>query len=274
MQLNKQFHIQCGSEDVGKYCILPGDPGRCEKIANHLENPKKIAQNREFTTYTGYLLGEKVTVTSTGIGGPSAAIAMEELVALGADTFIRIGTCGGIDHSIVSGDVVIANGAIRQEGTSYEYAPAEYPAVPDFTVTCALAKAAADAGRRYHVGVVQTKDSFYGQHSPHRMPIAWDLKQKWYAYQKLGVLASEMEAAALFTVAATLKVRCGACFYVLWNQEIEDVKALQRKGYDTDIAIQVAVDAIKQLIVADNAVKEQEKLLNETFIRQIDESGR
>ena len=139
----KQYHIQVGRGDVGRYVIMPGDPKRCALIAKYFDDPKLIADNREYVTYTGTLDGTPVSVTSTGIGGPSASIAMEELVMSGADTFIRIGTCGGMDINVKSGDLVIANGAIRMEGTSREYAPIEFPAVPDFDVTNALAAAAA-----------------------------------------------------------------------------------------------------------------------------------
>ena len=131
----RQFHIQCAPGEVGKYCILPGDPGRCEAISRHFDRPVHVRTNREYVTYTGELLGERVSVVSTGIGGPSAAIAMEELANLEAHTFVRVGTCGGIDLSVQSGDVVVATGAVRMEGTSREYAPVEWPAVPDFTVT-------------------------------------------------------------------------------------------------------------------------------------------
>ena len=141
-ELEKQYHIHCVEGDVGRYCILPGDPGRCASIAEYFENPVLVAQNREYTVYTGTLLGEKVTVCSTGIGGPSAAIAMEELHNVGADTFIRVGTCGGIDLDVQSGDVVIASGAIRFEHTSMEYAPIEYPAVANYEVLSALVEAA------------------------------------------------------------------------------------------------------------------------------------
>ena len=132
---NKQYHIQVGKGDVGRYVILPGDPKRCAKIAKYFDNPVLVADSREYVTYTGYLDGVKVSVTSTGIGGPSASIAMEELTMSGADTFIRIGTCGGMQLDVKSGDVVIANGAIRMEGTSKEYAPIEFPAVADIQVT-------------------------------------------------------------------------------------------------------------------------------------------
>ena len=247
----RQFHIDCVQGDVGRYCILPGDPGRCESIARYFEDAVHVRTNREYTTYTGKLLGETVSVVSTGIGGPSAAIAMEELCNLGAHTFVRVGTCGGIDLSVQSGDVVVATGAVRMEGTSREYAPIEYPAVPDFAVTCALTQACRSLGKRWHTGVVQCKDSFYGQHAPQRMPVSFDLEQKWEAWKRLGVLASEMESAALFTVAAARRVRCGSVFHVIWNQEREAAGLDQGESHDTSAAIQVGVEALKLLIRQD-----------------------
>ena len=251
MKQNVQFHIACGDGDIGKYCILPGDPGRCKMIADHFDSPVFVAQNREFTTYTGTLLGEKVSVTSTGIGGPSAAIAIEELTALGAHTFIRIGTCGGINMKVHSGDCVIATGAVRMEGTSREYAPIEYPACADFNVVRALVDSAEALGLSYHTGVVQSKDSFYGQHSPSRMPVSYELQSKWEAWKKLGVLSSEMETAALLTVSASLGVRCGAVFNVLWNQERKAAGFTEEDQLDTSRGINIAVEAMKRLIMAD-----------------------
>lgn len=252
-QLDKQFHIHCVTGDVGRYCILPGDPGRCASIAEHFDDPRLISQNREYTVYTGALLGEKVTVCSTGIGGPSAAIAMEELTAIGADTFIRVGTCGGIDLDVQSGDIVVATGAIRFEGTSREYAPIEFPAVSDFTVASALLDAARALGKTCHAGVVQSKDSFYGQHSPGRMPVSYELLNKWEAWKRLGVKASEMESAALYVAAAALHVRCGSCFHVIWNQEREAAGLDQKMSEDTSAAVKVGVEALKLLIERDKA---------------------
>ena len=246
-----QFHIQCAPGQVGKYCILPGDPGRCEAIARHFDDPVHVQTNREYTTYTGTLLGEKVSVCSTGIGGPSAVIALEELHAIGADTFVRTGTCGGIKLEVQSDDVVVATGAVRMEGTSREYAPMEWPAVPDFTVTQALVQAAQNLGKPWHAGVVQCKDSFYGQHSPARMPVSYELEQKWEAWKRLGVLASEMESAALFAVAAARGVRCGSVFHVIWNQEREKAGLDQKESHDTSAAIQVGIEALKLLIQED-----------------------
>ena len=245
---NKQYHIQVGKGDVGRYVIMPGDPKRCEKIAAYFEDARLIADSREYVTYTGYLDGVRVSVTSTGIGGPSAAIAMEELVKSGADTFIRIGTCGGIQREVKSGDVVIATGAIRMEGTSKEYAPIEFPAVADLDVTNALRAAARDMGCSHHVGVVQCKDSFYGQHSPELMPVSYELLPKWEAWKRMGCLASEMESAALFIVASYLRVRCGSCFLVVANQEREKEGLENPVVHDTDLAIQVAVEGIRRLI--------------------------
>ena len=253
--IGKQFHIRCGEGDVGRYVFLPGDPGRCESIAAHFDNPVHIGMNREYNIYTGTLLGEKVSVCSTGIGGPSAAIAMEELHAIGADTFVRVGTCGGIDLNVRSGDVVVATGAIRYEHTSLEYAPIEYPAVADFEVMTALVQAAKNLGKPLQVGVVQCKDSFYGQHDPKRMPVSYDLLQKWEAWKRLGVKASEMESAALFVVANALGCRCGSCFHVIWNQEREAAGLDQDMSEDTSSAIAVGVEALKLLITADREKK-------------------
>lgn len=248
---NKQYHIQVGKGDVGRYVILPGDPKRCAKIAKYFDAPVLMADNREYVTYTGYLDGEKVSVTSTGIGGPSASIAMEELVMSGADTFIRIGTCGGMQLDVKSGDVVIANGAIRMEGTTREYAPIEFPAVADIHLTNALMESAREMGAPYHVGIVQCKDSFYGQHSPERMPVSYELLNKWEAWKRLGCLASEMESAALFVVASHLRVRAGSCFLVVANQEREKEGLENPVVHDTDMAVRVAVGAIRKLIEAD-----------------------
>ena len=252
-----QFHIRCKEGDVGRYCFLPGDPGRCEAIAAHFDNPVHVGMNREYNIYTGTLLGEKVSVCSTGIGGPSASIAMEELAAIGADTFIRIGTCGGIDLDVLPGDIVVATGAIRFEHTSMEYAPIEFPAVSDFGIAAALKEASEDLGYRTHTGVVQCKDAFYGQHAPEKSPVYYELLQKWESWKRLGVKASEMESAALFVVAAALHVRCGSCFHAVWNQEREKLGMSMPMSEDTTGAIRVGIEAMKRLIAED--LKKQAK---------------
>ena len=248
-----QRHLGVRRGQVGRYVILPGDPKRCEKIAAYLDGAEFIADNREFVTYTGYLDGEMVSVTSTGIGGPSASIALEELVRAGADTFIRMGTCGGVDLDVQGGDIVIASGAIRMEGTSREYAPIEFPAIADFDVVQALAVASREAKKRCHVGVVQCKDSFYGQYEPKDKPVSWELENKWEAWKRLGCLASEMESAALFVAARYLKVRCGSVFLTAGNQERVLAGLPNPQTQDTSEVIRVTVDAIRRLIRSDKA---------------------
>ena len=248
-----QYHLQTRPGDVGRYVILPGDPKRCAKIAAYFDSPRLVADSREFVTYTGSLDGVPVSVTSTGIGGASASIAMEELFKCGADTFIRVGTCGGMELSVKGGDVVVATGAIRMEGTSKEYAPIEFPAVANLQVTNALADSAKEQGFVCHTGVVQCKDAFYGQHEPETKPVSYELMNKWQAWLRLGCLASEMESAALFTVASWLRARAGSCFLVVGNQE-RMAKGLDNPiVHDTDAAIRVAVGALRRLIAQDRA---------------------
>lgn len=251
-----QFHLKIRNGDVGRYVILPGDPGRVPAIAKYLDNAVEIASNREFTTYTGSLLGEKVSVTSTGIGGPSAAIAVEELIRCGSDTFIRIGTSGGMALKVSGGDLVVATASIRSEGTSKEYIPDGYPAVADFEVMSAL-KAAGDSlsedkdGKRCHVGVVHCKDSFYGEIEPEKMPVARTLCDNWDAYVKCGCLTSEMESSAIFAVAAARGVRAGSVFTALWNVERTKAGLPDTVCLDSDRAIRTAVEAVKLLIQRD-----------------------
>ena len=249
----KQYHINVSSDQVGKYCIIPGDPGRCEKIAAFLENPYFVSTNREYTIWNGTLAGEVVTVCSTGIGGPSAAIAIEELAACGATTFLRVGTCGGMAVDVKAGDIVIASGAVRQDGTSREYAPYEFPAVPDTDVLFALVSAAREMGLPHHTGVVQAKDSFYGQHSPSRMPTEPELIAKWNAWKRLGVLASEMESGTLFVVGAARGLRCGALFSCVWNQERVNLglDGDNDEIHDTEAAIRVTIKALEKIIKQD-----------------------
>ncbi len=246
-----QYHIRLKKGDVGRYAILPGDPKRVPILASFLDDAKQIADSREFMTYAGHLDGTPVCITSTGIGGPSAAIAMEELHKCGVDTFIRMGTCGGIALPVMGGDAVIATGAIRMEGTSREYAPIEFPAVADYDVVTAIKQTAVKLGYTHHLGIVQCKDSFYGQHDPSIMPVSYELTNKWEAWKRLGVLASEMESAALFTVASFLHVRCGSVFFVVGNQEREALGMDNPKLHDTTAICKLAVESVRTLIAND-----------------------
>lgn len=242
----RMYHIGLTKDDIenAKYAILPGDPGRVSKIARMLDNYKPLAVNREYTSYLGNINNTKVLVISTGIGGPSTAICVEELYLLGIETIIRVGTCGGMQKDINPGDLIIAEAAIRCEGTSKEYVPIEYPAVANIDVLNALRNSADNLEYKYHVGVVHSKDSFYGQHSPDKMPIGNKLKNDWDTWIKAGCLASEMETAALYTVSSIRRIRSCSILTAIWNQEQNN----ELYSFDVEKSIKVAIAAIKLLI--------------------------
>jgi uridine phosphorylase len=244
-------HIKCDEGDVAEYVLLPGDPGRVAAIAEHLDEPRKIASSREYTTYTGSLGGTRVTVTSTGIGGPSTAIAIEELTQLGARTFIRVGTCGAMQPELHVGQLVMACAAVRDEGTSRQYAPIEYPAVATPDVVAALRRAATEQGFEHHVGVVHTTDSYYAQHEPARMPVGSSLAYRHDAYRQLGVLCSEMETATVFVVGSALRRRVGAVLAVAGNrlsgEHLDSAEMRHRRDGAIRDAIQTAIDAVRLL---------------------------
>ncbi len=247
--MEKLYHIGIDDSHNAKYAILPGDPGRVEKIAQYLDEPVKIGQNREYTTYLGKLEGENVLVMSTGMGGPSTAIGVEELFMTGVTNFVRVGTCGGMNMEVIGGDLVIATGAIKMDGTSDEYVPKEFPAVANFQLTQSLVDAAKEKGYRYHTGVVHCKDSFYGQHDPERMPVGYELINKWNAYIKANALASEMESATLFTVSQILGAKSACILNVIWNQERGKAGLDNPKHPDTSLAIEVAIEGIRKEIL-------------------------
>jgi uridine phosphorylase len=239
--IEKQHHIHLVPGDVGEYVLLPGDPGRAEVIARHFDNPVHVATNREYVTYTGTLDGVKVSVTSTGIGCPSSAIAMEELVRVGAKTFIRVGTSGSIQPGTKSGELAIVSGAIRDEGTSLHYMPKEFPAVADIEVVQALRAAATSKGLAYRVGISQSKDSFYGEVEPEHSGVTERLLARWRAWQIGGAICSEMEASTLFVLASMLRVRAGGIMVVHGEGEIGSLEPL----------IETAVLALRELIKGD-----------------------
>ncbi len=235
----QQYHICCAEGDVGGYVLLPGDPGRTDMIAKRLENARLVAYNREHKTWTGALGGVPVSVTSTGMGSPSAAIAVEELIHCGAHTFIRIGTAGHVcdaswDEEL---DGVVVTGAVRDEGTTRQYLPIEFPAIADRHIVAALSSAAQNMGYNYIEGIAQCKDSFYGQHDPDSMPVAYELNSRWEAWRRGGVMCSEMESAALFILCAVRGARGGA---------IMSFKSMEN-------TVDIAVEALKTLIEADKA---------------------
>ena len=246
--METMYHVGMDNTGGAKHAILPGDPGRVQKIAEYLDNPRFHSQNREYTTWLGELEGQTVLVMSTGMGGPSTAIGVEELYQLGIHTFVRVGTCGGMAEKVIGGDVVIATGAIRQEGTGREYVPIEFPAIADLSVTNALVQGAKNTGATWHAGVVQCKDSFYGQHSPDRMPVGEDLQRNWRAWIKAGCLASEMESATLYIVSQVLGARSGCILNVVWNQERAAKGLSNPVTHDTTPTIKVAIEAVRLLI--------------------------
>ena len=248
---NLVHHLKLKKGDVGRYVIMPGDPKRCSKIAKRFDNAELIADYREYATYTGYINGVKVSTTSHGIGGPSTAIALEELIKVGADTFIRVGTCGGMNMDVLPGDVVIVNGAIKGGGTMDNYIPKEFPCVPNIEVLEAMIEGAEKVKTRTHVGVVQCKDAFYAQHAPESMAVDKELLYKWDSYIKAGCLASEMESATLFAVGAAKNVRTGAAMLVLHNQERIKNNINDPKDYTGEEAIDLIIESIKVLIEKD-----------------------
>ena len=243
----KRYHIGLDQQDIegAEIALLPGDPGRVELIAKEMESPRMIGQCREYTSWLGKIDEKTVLVMSTGMGGPSTAIAVEELNMLGIKTMIRVGTCGGIKPEVKAGDVIVVSGAVRQEGTSLQYVPIEYPAIADVDLVCSLRDAAAELGYPCHIGIAQSKDSFYGQHDPARMPVGYELQDKWEAWKKAGVLASEMETATLFTVASVYGMKASAILLCVWNQEREALGLGNDEVHDMTIPIKIAIKAIK-----------------------------
>jgi uridine phosphorylase len=217
----RQHHVALAPGEVGRYALLPGDPARVPLLAQELDEPRPVAQNREFTTWCGTLDGERVAVTSTGVGCPSAAIAVEELARVGVETVVRVGTAGGMQMDVRPGELVVAEAAVRDEGTSPQYLPLAYPAVADLDVTTALRDGLREAALPHHVGVVHSKDSYFGQREPGRMPVGPELEARWRAWIAGGALCSEMEAAAIFVVARVLGLRAGAVLLVAGNQELD-----------------------------------------------------
>ncbi len=250
----KLYHIGLAPAEGADYAIITGDPGRVESIASLLQSPQFLASNREYTTWVGILEGRRVLVTSHGIGGASTAICVEELYRCGVRTIIRVGTCGGMALPVRGGDIVVATAAIRAEGTSREYLPIEFPAVADWAVASALKEAAESLGCTVHTGVVQCKDSFYGQHAPESSPVDYELKNKWQAWLRGGCLASEMESSTLYIVAAARGMRAGCVLSTVWNQERERAGLDNVKVENTHHAAETAVEAIRRLMVAPQAI--------------------
>ena len=242
-----QYHLQLDSGDVGEYVLLPGDPARAELIAQRLDNARHVVTNREFTTWTGTLSGTPVSVTSTGIGGPSTAIAVEELCNVGVKTLLRVGTCGAFSASLAPGDIVIAQAAVREDGTSNTYAPPGYPAVAHVDVLMTLQEALAAAKRGGVVGLITTRDGFYTEGDADQL-----VGRRADGASRLhpGVLAADMESATLFVVAAMRGVRAGTVLGVV-NIIGHDHAMPDAKQLPLEATIDVAIDATRRLIARD-----------------------
>jgi uridine phosphorylase len=253
--VTEQYHIRCKSGDVGRYVLLPGDPGRCVPIAACFDDAHLVAQNREFTTYTGSLDGEPVSVTSTGIGGPSTAIAVEELAAVGADTFIRVGTSGAMQNYLRNGDLVIAQAAVRDEGTSSQYLPLSYPAVAHLDTVLALQDSARAIGARAYTGIIRSGDALYADLAPHSIPLnaltGGNANRMW---SEARVLCADMEAATLFVVSSIRGLRAGTILVVV-NAVGEGAMSAATAGAHLDTMIHTAVGALRTLIAADRAIQ-------------------
>ena len=252
LEKKKMMHIGIGVGDVGRYVFLPGSPERTEKIARHFENPREIAYHREYRTWVGTLDGVPVAVTSTGIGGPSTAIAVEELYQCGADTMIRVGSCASTSPKVGIGDIVIPSGAIRMEGVGDHYLPTEFPAVPDFQLMKVLEEAALEKGYRYDTGVTITKAGFYSQTAPQTKPIAQELMYRWDAYVKGGATNTSMECAPLFLIAGTLGIRSASVMVSATN--CDDYSERGRTVPMSELeerVIEVAIEAMRRIIRKD-----------------------
>ena len=253
--MSMQYHIHCKPGDVGRYVLLPGDPGRCEMIAEHFDGAALVARNREYTTFTGMLDGIPVSVTSTGIGCPSTAIAVEELGAIGADTFIRVGTSGAMQSFLRNGDLIIAQAAVRDEGTSAQYVPLSYPAVAHLDTVLALQRSAHTLGVRSYTGIVRSTDSLYGDLSPSTIPLnalGGDAGRMW---AEARVLASDMEASALFVVSSIRGHRAGTLLLVVNAVGEGPIQAPPEGGNVLDPLIRTAVGALREMIAADRAAQ-------------------
>jgi uridine phosphorylase len=245
----KKYHVGLGPGDVGSYVLVPGDPGRTPMIAKFLGDAKEVAFSREYRTFTGSIEGVPVSAMSTGMGGPSVAIAVEELGELGVHTFLRVGTCGAAQPEIKMGDLVIATGSVRSEGTPNGYVPLEYPAIASLDVVNALVEAAKAEGVRHHVGIIRSVDALYSDLMPDRMPRPARIREELELWSRAGVLSNDMESSTLFIVSRLRRLRAGTI-----NLCVDELGAGEIHHLDPsymDRMLKVAVDALRRLIKRD-----------------------
>ncbi len=244
----KKYHVGLAKGEVGDYVLVPGDPGRTPMIAKHLEGAREVAFSREYRTFTGSLGGVPVSTISSGMGGPAVAIMVEELSELGVHTFLRVGTCGAAQPEIKMGDLVIALGSVRTEGTPNGYVPTEYPAVASIDMVNAVVAAAKASGARHHVGIIRSVDALYSDLVPDSMPRP-HLRDELEMWSRAGVLGNDMESSTLFVVARIRKLR--ACTINLCVDELGAGEIHHLDPSYMDRMLKVAVDAIRLLIEQD-----------------------
>ena len=239
---DKEYHIGIAPGEIPELVLMPGDPDRAHDIAmRFFDEPQEIAKKREYWSFKGKWKGVSVAVCSTGIGCPSAAIALEELVKVGCTMFLRVGTSGAISRSVNAGDLVIFTGSVRDDGTSRQYVPIEFPAVADPRMVLALKKAAEERNTKFHVGIGHSKDAFYSEHADY-VSDPKGTRRKWEMMRKSGVLATEMEAAALFVIGHLRGVSVGTICVAIGENVEEEAKIVGKPPIDE--LISVALDAI------------------------------
>jgi uridine phosphorylase len=249
------FHLGLTQEMLrgAQLAIVPGDPARVERIASTMERPTLLAAHREFTSWLAWIEATPIVVCSTGIGGPSTSIAVEELAQLGIRTFLRVGTTGGIQPHIAPGDVIVTTGAVRLDGASTHFAPMEFPAVADFECTTALVDAARAVGANLHIGVTASSDTFYpGQerYDTYSGRVVARFRGSMAEWQSMGVLNFEMESATLFTMCASQGLRAGCVAGVLVNRTQQETPDEETARMIESTSVAVVVDAARRLVAA------------------------
>jgi len=245
MAQEREYHISIAPGEMPPSVLLPGDPDRARLIAERFfKKPVEVAHKREYWSFRGEYEGAPVGVCSTGIGCPSAAIALEELVRVGCNTFVRVGTAGAIDPSLNAGDLVIFTGVVRDDGTSRQYVPIEFPAVADPGLVMALSESAGRRGARYRTGIGHTKDAFYSEYpglvaDPNRM------KDRWNTLRRANVIATEMESAALFIIGQLRGVRVGSICVIVGESIDKESRIIEKPRIDELTCI--ALDALSKL---------------------------
>lgn len=253
MPEERKYHVGLAQGEVGQYVLIPGDPFRTALIARYFDGAEEKAFSREYRTFTGTVDGVAVSSTSSGIGGPSAAIAVEELSELGTHTFLRVGTCGAAQPGIRMGDLVIATGAVRTEGTPDAYVPKAFPAIAHPHVVQAAVEAAEEAGAPYHLGIIRSVDALYSDLVPGRMPRREELELELEVYKRAGVVANDMESSTIMIVSSLRGLRAGVILLCVDELGAGEIHHLDPSYMDR--MLRVAVDAIRRLVRRDAAAR-------------------